>query len=126
NRPIIIGGTVLDITARLLPSPFSALGTSTPGHVRQTSGGVARNVAEACHRLGGEPVLCSVVGDDVAGRALLGRLRASGMSVEAVGTVGSPTAIYSCILDAQGGLLAGVADMRALDGLTADRIGAWL
>lgn len=150
NRPLIIGGTVLDITSRLLPSPFPAAGTSTPGHVRQSSGGVARNMAEACWRMGGEPVLCSVVGDDVPGRALVGRMRSVGMSVDEVGTTGSPTAVYSCVLDAEGGLIVGAADMRggwplalskaeddvtdlyfylsfsALDGLTADKVSAWL
>lgn len=125
TKPIVIGGTVLDITSHILPTD-SYLGTSSPGYVRQNSGGVARNIVEACWRVGIEPVFGSVLGDDPQGRALMTRMRALGLPIEDIATVSNPTAVYSCLLNPSGDLIAAVADMRALDALSGDRVASWL
>ena len=65
---LVIGGIALDITATVGSSLNSILHTSTPGRVKQSLGGVGRNVAEAAWRTGASRVkLLSVVGNDLAG-----------------------------------------------------------
>lgn len=53
--------------------------TSTPGHVRQSLGGVGRNVAEAAWRTGANVKLVSVVGDDLAGESVKQGLKSISM-----------------------------------------------
>jgi sugar/nucleoside kinase (ribokinase family) len=58
----------------------SILHTSTPGHVKQSLGGVGRNVAEAAWRTGGSNVkLVSVVGNDLAGESVKRGMKSVGM-----------------------------------------------
>lgn len=58
----------------------SILHTSTPGHVKQSLGGVGRNVAEAAWRTGAHQVkLVSVVGTDLAGEAVKQGMKSIGM-----------------------------------------------
>ncbi|KAJ3183475.1 hypothetical protein HDU87_006794 [Geranomyces variabilis] len=126
-RPLIIGGTVLDISARFTGASSATgvptFGTSHPGPVRTTMGGVGRNVAEACHRTGGNPRFVSAVGADVAGDGLLKEMVDSGMDVSGIrrvedvdstvdGATKTTTAIYNAFLRSDGDLLAAVADMR--------------
>ncbi|KAL2912230.1 hypothetical protein HK105_208298 [Polyrhizophydium stewartii] len=118
GRPLIVGGTVLDITAKFDDStPKSAiLRTSSPGTVFQSLGGVGRNVAEACQRAGGRPVFVSAVGDDRIGQLVLSSLQKAGLSTECVDVVpGAGTATYNAVLHGDGELLAAVADMRVHD-----------
>ncbi|KAJ3095311.1 hypothetical protein HDU97_007040 [Phlyctochytrium planicorne] len=113
-RPLIIGGTVLDITSR--PSNPKAMtgggpSTSHPGKVMMGSGGVGRNVAEACFRTGGEPRFWSCIGGDEGARAILGE-GVEDMYADYVKTVpGARTATYSAFLDGTGNLVGAVADM---------------
>ena len=85
---VVVGGMVLDVTAR--PSPGQPLrrGSSTPGRIIQTPGGVGRNIAEGILRVsppGVEaPLLISAVGDDLAGRALIGAWTDLGASPDAI------------------------------------------
>ncbi|KXS10401.1 hypothetical protein M427DRAFT_116058 [Gonapodya prolifera JEL478] len=123
-RPIIIGGATLDITATLLPSSHPTHGTSSPGHVHHSPGGVARNVAEACFRLGVDPVLVTCVGDDVAGETLLGHMEGVGMGTREVRKVaGRRTAVYTAVHGAGGDLEVAVADMDLLAGIGEDVVG---
>lgn len=47
--------------------------------MRQSLGGVGRNVAEAAFRTGGNVHLVSTVGDDLSGEAVLQGMRSIGM-----------------------------------------------
>lgn len=77
---LVIGGIALDITATVGKSLGSSiLHTSTPGHVRQSLGGVGRNVAEAAWRTGANVKLVSVVGDDLAGESVKQGLKSISM-----------------------------------------------
>ncbi|KAI8593591.1 hypothetical protein BDZ88DRAFT_457109 [Geranomyces variabilis] len=126
-RPLVIGGTVLDISARFTGASSATgvptFGTSHPGPVLTSMGGVGRNVAEACHRTGGNPRFISAVGADVAGDGLLKEMRDAGMDVAGIrrvdevdstvdGAKKTTTAIYNAFLRSDGDLLAAVADMR--------------
>lgn len=77
---LVIGGIALDITATIGKSLSSILHTSTPGQVKQSLGGVGRNVAEAAWRTGGKHVkLVSAVGNDLAGEAVKQGMKSMGM-----------------------------------------------
>jgi hypothetical protein len=73
KRPLIIGGSVLDITSKLDRhiQTEALIGDKHPGKIIETLGGVGRNIAEACHRTGGNPLFLSVVGDDLLGTSIL-------------------------------------------------------
>ena len=64
---LALGGANLDISAS--PDRRLCPGDSTPGQVRCSPGGVARNVAENLARLGHDSRLLSAVGDETRGAA---------------------------------------------------------
>jgi pseudouridine kinase len=125
GRVVCIGGAVLDLKLHLLAPAVP--GTSNPARSASASGGVARNVAENLLRLGLPVALVSRVGADDAGAALLAHLKGLGCDVTAVTAVaGACTAQYVAVLDPDGGLVIGVADMAVLDGIApADVDAAW-
>ncbi|KAI7907085.1 Ribokinase-like protein [Cokeromyces recurvatus] len=131
SRPlIVIGGVALDITATIgkngpLGSTFSSiLHTSTPGHVKQSLGGVGRNVAEAAWRTGGTNVkLVSVVGDDLAGQSIQQGMKSVGMTTEYIKIMkNKPTAVYNALHFNDGQLIAAVADMNIFDSMDTTKI----
>ena len=72
---VLVGGCARDIVGRVdpaQPSQAEAPGTSQPGAVTHSDGGVCRNVAENLLRLGVECLIVSAVGDDANGAALVG------------------------------------------------------
>ncbi len=62
---LVVGAAGLD-TKGYVAGPLQP-GTSNPGDIRISRGGVARNVAENLARLGEHAVLLSAVGDDRSG-----------------------------------------------------------
>lgn len=60
-------------------SPPSFLYTSCAGVVRQSLGGVGRNVAEAAYRAGADTLMVSAVGDDLASNMIMEGLTEIGM-----------------------------------------------
>ncbi len=72
---LVIGSAGIDLVGRA-SRPLQP-GTSNPGRLRLSHGGVARNVAENLARLGTEALLISAVGDDTQGTQLLDRLRSA-------------------------------------------------
>jgi pseudouridine kinase len=122
---VCIGGVVADRVVRLAAPPVA--GTSNPGSVISSPGGVARNIAENLARLGLRPTLVSVIGDDTVGTSLVTGVRAAGADARGIRTVPSePTAEYIAILDPRGELVLGVAIMAVLDSLEpADVDAVW-
>lgn len=87
-------------------------GTSTPGSVRTSYGGVGRNIAENLARLGERVILLSAVGDDESGRSLLHH--AAGCGVDVSHVLVDPdhrTAAYVAILDQTGSPVVSIDDM---------------
>lgn len=83
---MIIGGTAIDLTATISSSenatsssPTAYLNTSTPGRVRQTLGGVGRNIAETSWRIGAPTVFISAIGLDAGGEWVERKLDELGM-----------------------------------------------
>jgi pseudouridine kinase len=116
-RVVVVGAAAMDTKGHAL-EPLQP-GTSIPGHVRVSVGGVGRNIAENLARLGLETTLLSAVGDDEAGRHLLIQARDSGVNVDHV-LVSSehPTAAYLAVLDDLGNLSVSVAEMGIMQAVT--------
>lgn len=118
---LVIGSAGLDIIGRA--GGDLAYGTSNPGRLRYSLGGVARNVAENLARLGSEVALITAVGDDLQGQQLLAQAREVGINVEACLTVpGEHTGAYLAILDERGNKHLALDDMRAIDAITPQHI----
>ena len=119
---VVVGGMVLDVQASPGPGPSLLRGTTTPGTVRQIPGGVGRNIAEGIFRASPPgappPFLLSVVGDDLAGGALLEAWRNLGHTLSAAGVrvcAGAATPAVAAVLDAGGEVAAGVADCDTVE-----------
>jgi pseudouridine kinase len=111
---ICLGGATLDRKLRTL-HPLQ-MGTSNPVTGERSFGGVARNVCENLARLGVGTALATLVGDDESGRDLVRNLAVAGVDVSLVVTKsGHRTAEYIAVLDADGGLAFGLADMAIFD-----------
>lgn len=77
---LVVGAAGLDIKVTPYADDLQEE-TSTPGHIRNSVGGVARNIAENLARLETPTVLLSVVGGDSPGRRVLEQTEASGVDI---------------------------------------------
>lgn len=112
-RIACIGGISLDRKLRSIIGVRFA--TSNPVTGSAAPGGVARNVAHGLARLGCRVSLFSVVGNDAPGEGLLDELRVDGVDVSGVRrSAGHSTASYTAVLEPDGRLAIGLADMEIL------------
>ncbi|MBS4750452.1 winged helix-turn-helix transcriptional regulator [Carnobacteriaceae bacterium zg-ZUI78] len=94
--------------------------TSNPVTSMASVGGVARNVAENLGRLGNEVSLLSVSGND-AEWARIREVSSPFMNTNSVVTIeGQSTGTYTALLDADGEMYLGLADMSIYDYLTPE------
>jgi pseudouridine kinase len=113
-----IGGVDIDRKARA--DGKLRLRTSNPVRVKVCPGGVIRNIAYCLARLGCPVSLFSIVGQDAAGEALLKELEGAGVDISAVvRSARNPTASYTAVLEEDGQLLVGLAEMAIFDDLDA-------
>jgi pseudouridine kinase len=118
---VVVGGMNLDTLARITGETVPA--SSNPGTTATAHGGVGRNVAENLARLGSPVRMIGVVGDDHPGTELLARLTTVDVDVSRVRrSQHLRTGTYTAVLDHQGGLVVGVADMAATDSLRPDDV----
>ena len=118
---VVIGGMNIDTLARI--GGETVPGSSNPGVTTTAHGGVGRNVAENLARLGSPVRLIGVVGDDAHGAALLHELSVLDVDVRGVRrSAECATGTYTAVLDRDGGLVIGVADMAATDSLSPDDV----
>jgi pseudouridine kinase len=120
---LCIGGINLDRKLKALHTLHA--GSSNPCAAHESAGGVARNVAENLARLGFKVKLIGQVGRDAAAQAVLAPLQAIGVETGAclVADSGS-TGSYTALLDAQGQLVLGMADMALTEALLPAHLGA--
>jgi len=108
---LVIGSAGLDLVGRA--EIKLKLGTSNPGKLRVSMGGVARNVAENLARLGTDVILITAVGADEQGSQLLEQTAAAGVNIEHCLVVqDQTTGTYLAILNPDGNLHLGMDDMR--------------
>ena len=122
ERVIVIGGANMDFKCRSR-APM-VLGTSNPGQVAVSVGGVACNIARNLAKLGVATALMSVVGQDEFGERILREARAAGVDVSLMLMSAKPTGTYVALLDADGDMKAAVSAMDAADDLTPAHIAA--
>jgi pseudouridine kinase len=116
-RIACIGGAHVDRHAALQGPSIPA--TSNPCNITTSFGGVARNVAENLARLGREVAMVSLVGDDEAGRGVVEHLRKLGVDTSGIDVAaGRTTASYTAILEPDGELVMGLADMDLYEALS--------
>jgi pseudouridine kinase len=114
---LVIGAAGVDIVGRLRGELQS--GSSTPAQIRESFGGVARNVSENLARLGQPVTLITAVGDDEAGERLLGDIASAGVNIDPVLKTGQySTGAYLAVVNQAGMLQFALDDMRALSALT--------
>jgi pseudouridine kinase len=112
-----IGGAAVDRKYRALDAIRP--GTSNPVQSERSFGGVARNVAENIARLGVKVSLASILGKDDNGRALLEDLEHLGIDTQfMVVSDTHATAEYVAVLQPDGELALGLANMEIFDELT--------
>jgi pseudouridine kinase len=107
---LTIGAASIDTKGRA-HGPIQT-GTSTPGAIRVSVGGVGRNIAENLARLGERVVLLSAVGADGSGRRLLNQAVECGIDTSHV--LIDPahrTAAYLAVLDDRGDMIMSIDDM---------------
>ncbi|KAK1233041.1 hypothetical protein PQX77_003844 [Marasmius sp. AFHP31] len=122
---VVIGSSAVDITARSSKGNTAALASQStvPGSVSLSLGGVARNIAEASYRASSDKdsvMLLSPVADDMFGSFLRGETSKLGMREDGLVTQKDHrTATCNMILDGEGHLVTGIADMGIIEILTS-------
>ncbi len=127
---LVFGSAAIDITSAS-PLPLSPRST-TPGEIFVSPGGVGRNIAESAQNLLAQHSvqLVSLVGREVSsagptepdpfGKLLTTEMERSGLRTDGLVMStgrGSSTAACNMVLDKDGDLVAGVADMEIVESL---------
>ena len=117
---LVIGAANLDIKGQ--PEEELVRGSSVPGRIRSSLGGVARNVAENLARLDVETVLLTAVGDDETGERILGHAVGLGVDISPSLIIkGRRSGAYLALLAQEGSMLdIAMDDMSIMKELTAD------
>jgi pseudouridine kinase len=119
NQPyvLVIGAAGIDSKGKA-KSPL-ILGSSTPGFIRVSVGGVARNVAENLARLGTEVILLSAIGPGSNGQRILENAAQAGINTDyLIVSAEHHTSAYIALLDEKGNLVMSVDDMEIMACLT--------
>ena len=112
----VVGGANMDIKAKA--GDVLVAGSSNPGTVTVSPGGVGRNIAHNLARLGVKTGLITAVGNDAYGREIVTKARAAGIDVSLTITTAEPTGTYVATLDHTGEMSVAVNDMAGTAQLT--------
>ncbi len=112
---VVVGGANIDLQGRSFAAFVPA--DSNPGTIMRSRGGVGRNIAENCARLGLPTRLLTALGDDEDGAWLRSGCESDYIDTEGSLIVHGATARYLCALDPSGALVAAVADMEIMESL---------
>ncbi|KAJ5745664.1 hypothetical protein N7520_010846 [Penicillium odoratum] len=126
NADVVVAGSLaIDLSCDYTPFGNESVQvapvphTSNPAVIGQSLGGVGHNVALAASYVGSDVLFCSVVADDLSGRAALASLETEGLSTAGIQvlppTSGTRTAQYIAINDAKKDLLVAMADMGIVE-----------
>jgi pseudouridine-5'-phosphate glycosidase/pseudouridine kinase len=128
---IVVGCAAVDITSQPQAATELDFNTTFPGKVSVSLGGVARNIAEAAHRVmsgaigeGAATLLVAPVGDDAFGSMIVDLTESLGMRTDGLMPIhGQRSSVCNLFLDAQGELQSGIADMDLTLAWEADQVG---
>ena len=115
-KPLIacFGGANMDLHIQSIVPVI--LRDSNPGHIHTSPGGVMRNIAENCARLGADVTLLSAVGNDAFGDRIRMASEKAGIRMDAVMVrEDCPTSCYMAFMDETGDMLVAANDMRIMD-----------
>ncbi|TXT11056.1 hypothetical protein VHUM_01807 [Vanrija humicola] len=122
---LVIGSAAIDLTSSVA-GPLVP-GTTTPGTVFVSPGGVGRNIAEAAQALlpAGEVMLLSAVGASGSGTDAFGdllklELAKGGLRTDGLVALPGATSVCNLLLEKDGDLVGGVADMNIVEGITGE------
>jgi pseudouridine kinase len=114
---LVIGSAGIDVKGR--PDYGVTPGISTPGRIRSSMGGVARNIAENLARLEVPTWLLSAVGTDSSGEHILTSSSEAGIHMERVLSVPEArTGHYMALLTPEGELDTAVSDYAITEHIT--------
>lgn len=126
----------MDITAQASRNSGTdiSLGSQStvPGAVSLSLGGVARNVAEAAHRVltahstdrSLDTLLISPLGNDSFGHLLVNETERMAMRTDGFMSIqDGRSAVCNMVLDTHGSLIGGIADMDIIKSLDVQRVG---
>lgn len=118
---IVAGSLAIDMSCDYTPftnqkdAILPSTQTSNPATIEQSLGGVGFNVAIAASYSGSKTLFCSVVADDLSGRAAIAAVKHEGLDTAGIkilsASKGFRTAQYIAINDARKGLYVAMADM---------------
>lgn len=115
----IVGAVNIDITGT--PYDKLNLNDSNPGYVKNTLGGVGRNIAENLARLGTKVELITVLGDDFYAEEIKQDALANNIGLEYTKIfIDSRTSIYLCINDEEGEMKVALSDMDLYNNITIE------
>ncbi len=118
---VVVGAAGMDIKGR--PRKALVPGTSNPGGIRISVGGVGRNIAENLARLGVRTTLLSAVGNDEWGQRILECTTAGGVDVSQVlVNTEHHSAAYLAVLDETGERSISIDDMDIMAAVTPQYI----
>ena len=118
-RIACFGGANMDL--HIQSSVPVILHDSNPGKIHTSPGGVMRNIAENCARLGCAPVLLSAVGSDAFGDRIRRASSEAGIDVSRMLVrEDCPTSCYMAFMDESGDMLVAANDMRIMDLMPED------
>lgn len=116
---LVVGSAGLDLKG--MPNHELLVGAPTLGQIRNSVGGVARNIAENLARLEIETVLLSAVADDEIGQRVINKSTNAGIDCSHVLRVrGARTATSMSILDNQGESNITISDLEIMEYLDSD------
>ena len=116
---LVIGSAGMDVKGR--PDEELKWETANLGHVRNSVGGVARNIAENLARLEVPVMLLTAIGEDRAGVRVLEQCEANGIDCTHVRRVaGARTSTYLALLKPDGELSVAITDYGIMDYVDRD------
>ncbi|KAG6381132.1 Indigoidine synthase A like protein-domain-containing protein [Boletus reticuloceps] len=127
---VIVGCAAMDITSKAEALIRPDQKSTYPGKVSVSLGGVARNIAEATHRIMSEStendastLLVAPIGDDEFGKLIRSMTKSLGMRTDGLVPIdGWQSAVCNLLLDSHGELQSGVSDMDLPHAWETDRI----
>lgn len=116
---VVAGGINADIKGKSFDR--MDIGSSSPGTIEISPGGVGRNIAHNLALLDVPVMLLSAIGSDAQGAKILEETEACGVCAEHVlHAEGSLTGTYIALLDNSGEMTAALSDMRILEKLDVE------